>query len=105
MQSAWVAACDVNNLNIKSSFICEKHFTEDSYKQDLVNELLDRPVQKLLKWDAIPTINVPFVVTAIKPISTESVDQGNLLMVIDNKTVWRKGFSLLSNMQFISKQN
>ena len=79
MQSAWVAACDVNNINIKTSFICEKHFTEDSYKQDLVNELLDRPVQKLLKWDAIPTINVPFVVTAIKPISTESVDQGNLL--------------------------
>ena len=87
MQSAWVAACDVNNINIKSSFICEKHFTEDSYKQDLVNELLDRPVQKLLKWDAIPTINVPFVVTAIKPISTEIVDQGNLLMGIDNKTV------------------
>jgi len=72
MQSAWVAACDVNNINIKSSFICEKHFTEDSYKQDLVNELLDRPVQKLLKWDAVPTINVPFVVTAIKAISTET---------------------------------
>ena len=94
MQSAWVAACDVNNINIKSSFICEKHFTEDSYKQDLVNELLDRPVQKLLKWDAVPTINVPFVVTAIKPISTEIVDQGNLLMGIDNKTVKRKGFSI-----------
>jgi hypothetical protein len=63
MQSAWIAACDVNNINVKTSFICEKHFVEKSYKHDLVNELLGRPLRRLLRWDAVPTINVPFVVT------------------------------------------
>ena len=36
--------------------------------RDLVYELLGRPLRKLLKWDAVPTIDVPFVVTAIKQI-------------------------------------
>ena len=71
MQSAWVAACDVDNINVKTSFVCEKHFVENSYKHDLVNELLGRPLRKLLRWDAVPTINVPFVVTAIKPVEGE----------------------------------
>ena len=66
MQSAWIAACDTNNINVKTSHICEKHFSEKSYKHDLVNELLGRPLRKLLKWDAIPTIKVPFVITAMK---------------------------------------
>ena len=63
MQSAWIAACDLDNINVKTSFICEKHFVEKSYKHDLVNELLGRPLRRLLRWDAVPTINVPFVVT------------------------------------------
>lgn len=71
MQSAWIAACDVDNINVKTSFICEKHFVEKSYKHDLVNELLGRPLRRLLRWDAVPTINVPFVVTSIKPVESQ----------------------------------
>jgi hypothetical protein len=39
--------------------ICSLHFTSDCYKRDLVNELLKLPLRKLLKKDAIPSVNLP----------------------------------------------
>lgn len=41
-----------------SARICSSHFSEADFERDLVNELLHLPVRKILKGQAIPTLNL-----------------------------------------------
>ena len=45
--------------NLSPYRICETHFTLDSYECDKVNKMLGRPIRKILKKSAIPTLNLP----------------------------------------------
>ena len=54
----WVEAA--NRLDLPSNpRFCHHHFDENSYERDLQNELLGKPLRRLLKKDALPTLHLP----------------------------------------------
>ena len=58
---------------MRSATICERHFTPESYERDLQHELLNLPLRKRLKKDAVPTINL----LPMQPsLSAVSCDEG-----------------------------
>jgi hypothetical protein len=55
----WIVACKrQDKINPKTASICSEHFLPSDYDRDLQNELLGLPIKKLLKKDAIPTVNL-----------------------------------------------
>ncbi|KAF8770762.1 hypothetical protein HNY73_018252 [Argiope bruennichi] len=60
LSKIWEERCKKKyEFNVKNAVICSEHFTERDYERDLKNELLGLPLKKLLKKDAIPTLNLP----------------------------------------------
>ena len=58
-RSVWINACHRgDNPTFKTARICERHFSFESFKRDLKNELLNKPVRKILKKDAVPTLHL-----------------------------------------------
>lgn len=56
----WIHRCYRNDtFNATTARICSKHFDESSYKRDLRNELLQLPLRRILKADALPTLHLP----------------------------------------------
>ncbi|KAJ8050228.1 hypothetical protein HOLleu_03345 [Holothuria leucospilota] len=43
-------------VSSKDLVVCEDHFTEDCFKEDLKSKLMGTKPRKLLKDDAVPTI-------------------------------------------------
>lgn len=41
-----------------SARVCSSHFGEADYERDLANELLNLPVRKILRDEAVPTLNL-----------------------------------------------
>ena len=54
----WVEAANRLDLPPNPRF-CHHHFDENSYERDLQNELLGKPLRRLLKKDALPTLHLP----------------------------------------------
>lgn len=70
MVKIWVNACKrKDSFVIKNGRVCSKHFTPDSFKRDLKCELmgLSSKNHRLLKEDAVPTLNLPFAKPAGTP--------------------------------------
>ena len=38
--------------------MCSSHFKEVDFERDLTNELLNLPIRKILKQDAVPSVNL-----------------------------------------------
>ncbi len=59
LQKIWLNACRrQDKVNVRSASICERHFHEEKYERDLKHELLNLPLRKKLKKDAVPTLNL-----------------------------------------------
>ena len=57
---AWIIKCRRKDfINTNTARVCGDHFDETSYKRDLEHELLNLPLRKVLKDDAIPNKNLP----------------------------------------------
>ncbi|KRT83134.1 hypothetical protein AMK59_3135 [Oryctes borbonicus] len=56
-RAEWIRRCQrADKFNPDTSQICSIHFCETDYERDLQNELLNLPIKKRLKKDAIPTL-------------------------------------------------
>ncbi|CAG9769615.1 unnamed protein product [Ceutorhynchus assimilis] len=57
IRNEWILRCKrKDKLNPDTSYICSAHFTENDYERDLQNELLGRPLKRVLKKTAIPRL-------------------------------------------------
>lgn len=59
IQKAWITKCHrKDHFNVTTSTVCSLHFTADDYLRDLRAELLKQPRKKILKPDAVPSVNL-----------------------------------------------
>ena len=57
---AWIIKCRRTDfINTNTARVCGDHFGETSHKRDLEHELLNLPLRKVLKDDAVPNKNLP----------------------------------------------
>ncbi|KAG5876481.1 hypothetical protein JTB14_011091 [Gonioctena quinquepunctata] len=55
----WKLRCRrADKFNVETSSICADHFTSNDYERDLKSELLGLPLKKILKKNAVPTVNL-----------------------------------------------
>ena len=57
---SWMKACGITKIP-KSAKVCERHFSDDCYEEDLEHKALGLPARKKLKKDAIPNIRLTAV--------------------------------------------
>lgn len=56
----WVVKCKrADKINTEHARVCSIHFREEDFERDLKNELLGLPLRRILRKDAIPSINLP----------------------------------------------
>ena len=61
LQKEWAKRCKSNNkINFNVSRLCSAHFLADDFERDLQHELLNLPLKKMLKSDAVPSQNLPY---------------------------------------------
>lgn len=48
-----------DNFNLSTSTVCSLHFTNDDYVRDMHAELMNLSPTKVLKADAVPSVNLP----------------------------------------------
>ena len=59
IQKIWIDLCKrQDKINPTTARICSAHFKDEDFERDLRNELLNIPVRKLLKKNAIPSQNL-----------------------------------------------
>lgn len=75
LRKEWAKRCkSIKKINLSFARLCSIHFLEDDFERDLKNELLNLPLRKKLKSDAVPSLNLPYwpkVETAIQPQHTQ----------------------------------
>lgn len=60
IRAIWVQRCKrEGKWNPDSCSVCSTHFKESDYQRDLKSELLNIPIKKRLKADAVPSVNLP----------------------------------------------
>ena len=70
----WIVACKrEDKINPKTASICSEHFLPGDYDRDLQNELLGLPIRKLLKKEAVPTVNL----TPVKSVESAIIETNN----------------------------
>ena len=70
----WIVACKrEDKINPKTASICSEHFLPSDYHRDLQNELLGLPIRKILKKEAIPTVNL----TPLKSVESAIIETNN----------------------------
>jgi len=56
-RKAWIVKCKRGDkFNPLTARICSEHIKSDDYERDLMNELLNLPLRKILKKGSIPSI-------------------------------------------------
>lgn len=66
MQKVWVTKCRrKDSFSISTATVCSLHFTADDYVRDLRAELLHLPPRKILKPEAVPSVNIPGSVSSV----------------------------------------
>lgn len=97
LSSEWVVKCKrADNINIANARVCSDHFVDNDYVEDLQNRLLGLPQRKILKENAVPTVNL-----GLDKVSATSVnisERKNRL----NKRCVRK--SALNTIKLLSPQ-
>lgn len=59
MRQVWLKKCGKKEpIDYEHSYVCVKHFKDEDFERNLRNELLDVPIKKKLKSDAIPSLNL-----------------------------------------------
>ena len=59
LRKLWVAACRrADDLDPDKCVVCTVHFKEEDYERDLKNELLNKPLRKILKPGVFPTLKL-----------------------------------------------
>jgi hypothetical protein len=59
LRKVWTQCCKRDDpFNEDKSFICGNHFLLEDFERDLKNELLNKPLRKVLKSGAIPSTNL-----------------------------------------------
>ncbi len=59
LQKLWLDCCKRDDkISVESARICSNHFKPDDYERDLRNELLNIPVRKILKQNAVPSLDL-----------------------------------------------
>ncbi|KAJ8964436.1 hypothetical protein NQ314_004915 [Rhamnusium bicolor] len=70
LSKQWLQACKRDHkVNILNARICPLHFDKENYERNLKEELLGLTLnkrQRLLKPDAIPTLNLPKQMESLK---------------------------------------
>ena len=64
LRKKWLEVCDVQNANIKSGYVCGRHFEATAFQRNLKYELLGLPVpanQIRFKTGAVPKLRLPNV--------------------------------------------
>ena len=57
LRKLWISACRRgDDLDTQKCVVCTVHFKKEDYQRDFKNELMNKPLRKLLKPDAIPTL-------------------------------------------------
>ncbi|GBN95941.1 hypothetical protein AVEN_113697-1 [Araneus ventricosus] len=56
----WISKCKrQDHINVKYARICSDHFRPSDYMNDMKNRLLGLNQKKILKPDAVPSVNLP----------------------------------------------
>ncbi|KAG8291200.1 hypothetical protein J6590_066690 [Homalodisca vitripennis] len=59
VNDVWVLKCNrTDTFNVHTGRVCSDHFAESDYVDDMKNRLLGLPQRRLLKDDAVPTLNL-----------------------------------------------
>ena len=59
LQKVWVQACKrEGKIPVATARVCSSHFKEEDYQRDIQHELLNLPLRRLLKDNAVPTLNL-----------------------------------------------
>ncbi|XP_031329863.1 uncharacterized protein LOC116160867 [Photinus pyralis] len=58
IRKEWIRRCK-RVMNPSTSQMCSAHFTAEDYERDMRNELLGLPLQKRLRKNSVPTLNLP----------------------------------------------
>ena len=53
------SCCGEDRLNSNIVKLCSSHFEDSCFQRDLQNELLGLPVHRILRDEAVPTLNLP----------------------------------------------
>ncbi|XP_035216122.1 peroxynitrite isomerase THAP4-like [Stegodyphus dumicola] len=91
----WLLQCRRQDyVNENHARVCSEHFLASDYEDDMRNRLLGLPQKKLLKSDAVPTVNLPCTVKEIiqerKGKKTENIrEKKSKLKQIASKTQHR----------------
>lgn len=68
IQNVWVTKCRrKDKINISNARICSLHFIDSDYVRDLQSELLGTQRKRVLKQDAVPSINLPSASVVCSP--------------------------------------
>lgn len=79
--------------------ICSIHFNDDDYERDLKSELLKIPARKILKKDAVPSVNLPKPSFSAGP-STSGMKRARKMLVKKKKAVEYIYYNFISSYNY-----
>lgn len=57
---SWLEVCKSKTLSCASARVCSAHFCDSDYVRDLQHEVLNLPLRRFLKPDAVPHLNINY---------------------------------------------